>query len=478
MFRVLFSFLLILLLSVLNLDGARAGEIPASSVVTVVSLDSQGQPLRQGLGVIISPECLLLTSLEIFLNSEGGIIKTALGDLHLIEGVVQLDRLQDLALLKVNAEGLVASPVSPKGRLKVAEPLWLPAKPGSKINFQEVTAQAVYPISPRLELLELQLANREVAPGTPVFNQAGEIVGMAHLLTSQPDKEKSSLYFLLLNRSALPSAEKASEALQSFEEASELAQTKSPEEFFWQAIAAMVKHNWALALGKFNDAIKMDKNNPEAYYGRAQARFFEKDYRGAEKDLEKAIKLLPSYGRAYFWLAKTREKLGDKAGEMQAYEMTVKINEDFPEAYFRLGQLAYNDREFDRAAQFFGKAQAGFPEAAKSWWYLGIINQSRQNPLDAVENFKQAIALNPQFFEANLSLGKLFLKAGEQPQEAVKILSQAVQQRPQNGEARLYLALAQLVTWNRGGALENYFVLRDINPRLAARLNHILQQRR
>ncbi|MBW1953366.1 MAG: tetratricopeptide repeat protein [Deltaproteobacteria bacterium] len=478
MLRVIIVFLMFSPLSPLTINCARADNIAGPSIVTVVSLDSQGQPLRQGLGVIIDPRGLILTSLEIFLNSQGGMIKTAKGALHLIEGVVQLDRLQDWVLLKVNAEGLVASSVSKYKAIKPSERVMLPARERSQITFKEVAIKGIYPISPRLALLDLRLSKSDVASGTPLFSQAGEVMGIAHRLNSPPERGKSSLYFLPLNRSQLPPVKKNPEALKSFEEVADLARTKSPEGLFWQGMAAMVRQNWVDAVEKFNEAIKIDKKFPEAYYGRAQARFFQKDYEGAEKDLNKAIKLLPSYARASFWLGKTRQKLGDKAGEILAYERAVKINPHLSEAYFKLGQLAYKTKDFDRARQCFRQAGEGFPEAAQSWWYLGTIARIQGESAEAVENFKKAIALNPQFFEAYLSLGKLLLTVGAQPQEAVEILTEAVQQRPRHGEARLYLALAQWLSWNRGGALEQYFALQDLNPRLAARLHQTLNYSR
>ncbi|MDD3581694.1 MAG: tetratricopeptide repeat protein [Desulfobacca sp.] len=474
--RVIVIPLIIMLLSNLTIKTGKAGGPPGASVVTVVSLDSQGQPLRQGLGVIVEPENLLLSSLEVFLNSGGGVMVTPQETLRLIKGVVYQDRLQDLALLKVEAEGLQPAVIKMPPHIKIAERLWLPVRKDSGIIFKEVKVKGLHTISPRLKLLELEAAEAAGASGTPLFNQAGKLVGVGHQIINHSENGEFRCYYLLFNQSSWPPTEKISEEPLSFPNILEPTSRNSAERCFWQGIAALVAKDWSRADKQFTNALEANPQFPEAYYGRAQTRFFLKDFSGAEKDLNQALKCLPDYDRAYFWLGKTLQKLDRQAEAVMAYEMAVKINPNFPEAHFQLGQLAYQQKEWDRAATFFNQAREGFPQAARTWWYLGTIAQSRHHTAAAITSFKEAIALNPQFFEAYLELGKLLLLDRGQPQEAVKFLSQGVEQRPQNGEARLYLALAQLVIRDRGGALEQYLTLQDLNPRLAARLNQVMQQ--
>lgn len=474
MLRRSLIFLMILPLSLFPRHVVRAAETGLASVVRVVSLDAQGRPLRQGLGVIMAPEGWLLTSGGIFANSQGGLIKTASGRWHLIEGVVQRAPLQGLVFCQVQAEGLTASPVSKSGRIKPAERVWLPIGEHFPVKCSEVEVQGCHPISPRVALLDLKLSQRRVAEGTPVFNQAGEVIGMAHQLSAPSNAGNASVYFLCLNRSQLTHTKGSTAVGQSVAEIADPA--PSPAGLFWQGMAASARRDWADALEKFNAAIKMDKEFPEAYYGRAQTRYFQQDYQAAVQDLEMAIRLLPSYVQAHSWLGRTREKLGEPAAAVQAYETAVKLEPDLPEAHFRLGQLAYAAGDFDQAARHFRQAREGFPDAARSCWYLGTIAQTRGNTAEAVAHFQQAIALNPQFFEAHLSLGKVLLTAAGRPREAVQNLTKAVCQRPQHAEARLYLALAHLVTWNRGGALEQYTTLQDLNPRLASWLGQLMQR--
>ena len=72
--------------------------------------------------------------------------------------------------------------------------------------------------------------------------------------------------------------------------------------------------------------------------------------------------------------------------------------------------------------------------------------------------------------------GRLLLEDLGQPTEAAVLLKEAVRLKPGQGLPRYYLALAYLTSWNRAGAWEQYFALRDISPDLAANLGKTLER--
>ena len=57
-------------------------------------------------------------------------------------------------------------------------------------------------------------------------------------------------------------------------------------------------------------------------------------------------------------------------------------------------------------------------------------------------------------------------------------LKEAVRLEPNNTAARYYLALANHLAWNFGGAWEQYFALQNLSPNLAVQLAAVLEQRR
>ena len=67
----------------LLVSGGIAKE-PAEALVSVVSLDEQGNPWRQGMGILVGREGSVLTSASIMADCRSGVVKTADGALHII----------------------------------------------------------------------------------------------------------------------------------------------------------------------------------------------------------------------------------------------------------------------------------------------------------------------------------------------------------------------------------------------------------
>jgi tetratricopeptide (TPR) repeat protein len=101
---------------------------------------------------------------------------------------------------------------------------------------------------------------------------------------------------------------------------------------------------------------------------------------------------------------------------------------------------------------------------------LAGIAQAQRRWQDALEALNQAIKADPGFFPAYLEEGKLLVRDLGRPQEAVPFLKEAVRLDPRHALARYHLALAHLMCWNPAGVWEQYFILQDLAPELAASL--------
>lgn len=132
--------------------------------------------------------------------------------------------------------------------------------------------------------------------------------------------------------------------------------------------------------------------------------------------------------------------------------------------------MAYKGENLSKAKECLERTKDDHLRGAQSWWYLGNIANKENRTKDALEAFKQAIKLDPEFFQAYLDGGKLFLEVLGQPKEAAELLEKAVRLKPGQGLPRYYLSLAYYISWNRAKAWEQYFALRDLAPDLAANL--------
>jgi len=94
---------------------------------------------------------------------------------------------------------------------------------------------------------------------------------------------------------------------------------------------------------------------------------------------------------------------------------------------------------------------------------LGIVHERRGEHLKAVEQFREAIRLDPAYVAPRILLGASLLALGR-VDEAKAPLEQAVRLAPKEPLARLQLAQAYERGNDPAGAVEQYRVLRELAP--------------
>ena len=442
------------------------------TVVTVVSLDAQAHPGRQGLGVVVGQDGRILTSATLLGPEARAVIKTASGSLHLLEGVLAEDGLHALVEIKVEAQEWEAAAPVPAGKMRAGEKFFLPMRSGQSRVMAETRLVKVLPLSPRLTLLKLEPAGLAVEPGAPLFNGKGQVAGMAHAFSGGA----GALHlFLALNagdfrgfKGRQREAENAAGRVK-----------RPPEEglaSFWEAVAAGSRGAYREAQEKFTAALKAHEPLPEAYYGRGVARYHLGNLKGAAEDLRQANARLPGYALAWLWLGKALEGQKEQQAAQAAYQQAGAADPDLSEVWFHLGELAYLQGSQAKARQYLGRVQDDFEEACRSWWYLGNLDRWASRPEEALKAYQRAIELNRGFFPAYLEGGKVLLLDLGRPQEAMPLLQQGVKLKPDHPLVRYYLALADILTWNSRGAWEQYFALQKIDSDLAASLAKLLEQ--
>ena len=229
------------------------------------------------------------------------------------------------------------------------------------------------PFSPRLTLLKLKPDNLETEPGSPVLNRRGELVGMYHAFTGDPNKSETyGLYLARQREHFLPKNDGKKEAVNW--PAEPLKRFDSPGiKDFWEGVLLSLRREWPETQKKFTAAINQPGVLPEAFFGRGVARYHLGDWDGAEKDLEEATRRLSGYALAFLWLGKARERQGKAAAAAGDYDQAAKLSPDLIEAWFRLGELAYKGGELGKAKECLERAKDDPAQGAKSWWYLGNI---------------------------------------------------------------------------------------------------------
>ena len=208
----------------------------------------------------------------------------------------------------------------------------------------------------------------------------------------------------------------------------------------------IVLGNFSIARAHINTALRKDQYEPYAYYlrGRLYKTMGDTDealsaymtslevnpsyyesyietgliYAAQKNDLAKdyytsAIALKPGSVEAWYNKAMFLQETGyrDKTRYNEAfacYDSILKRDENFVGAYFNKGfiHLEYLQR-YDSASQYFTRAIELYPEYFQAFYNRGLAHESMNKMKLAEQDYRQALALKPDYTEAAKSLSRV-----------------------------------------------------------------------
>ena len=203
--------------------------------------------------------------------------------------------------------------------------------------------------------------------------------------------------------------------------------------------------------------LRRDPDDHESRTGLA-VRYMEVGQVGlAEQELREAIRQAPGYPDAHYNLGSVLQAQGSVRQAISAYRRAIALDPMYSEAHNNLGALLDTTGDRANAMAHYRLAVQFGPREAAAHYNLGIALMARRQPdepvTEAVEAFRQAVALDPDYPEARASLGAALLVEGD-PAGAIAQYERAVELAP--GAPRALVELA----WLRATAPESD--LRDV----------------
>jgi len=185
---------------------------------------------------------------------------------------------------------------------------------------------------------------------------------------------------------------------------------------FMLAEASAREENWDEAATQFRKSLELNPDFDEAMTGLARALYFSADYAGARAWAQNALKQNPRNYRAWYELGIIETK-SDRAAASSDFETALAIQGNFAPLHRELGMLQFHDRKYREAAPHLAKAIELGLKSAELYNFLGICNSQTGKLNMALDNYKQAIALDPNLAEAHLNLAYAYQQL-KQPQAA------------------------------------------------------------
>jgi tetratricopeptide (TPR) repeat protein len=137
------------------------------------------------------------------------------------------------------------------------------------------------------------------------------------------------------------------------------------------------------------------------------------DLIAARKYVNEAILLKSNYADAHFLLAQIEVIEGNLSNAIVSLETTIVLSPNNPGLLFQLGLLKYNDSDWNGAIEAFAQAINIVPEYANAKYFLGLALDRVGNREEAVKQFEDLMATNPDNTEIDLILTNL--KNNEDP---------------------------------------------------------------
>ena len=263
------------------------------------------------------------------------------------------------------------------------------------------------------------------------------------------------------------------------------------------ALVLALKNDWDAAEASLEKAFAVEPNNPGIFVVAGSIHGLKGERDKAIEDYERAVALNPkqldahdNLGRAYLNkenAAKALVHFGEilqhmpdsPAGQLgvclaftlagdldHAKTSCMRAREVDPQVAVRLRQEAYRLTQKDQLKPALLRAQAAVfaaPNDAGTWVLYGALLHEAKRKTEAVEKYKQALSIDPDYAPARNNLGHLLRNQGR-TDEAIAELKEAVRLKPDYALAYHNLGEAYLDKRNFPSALESFQQAIRIQP--------------
>ena len=198
------------------------------------------------------------------------------------------------------------------------------------------------------------------------------------------------------------------------------------------AVISAVSGDNAAAIEKLKQAIALVPTHFDANFSLGRAYFGSGDLINAIASFRTALNQQPQNIKAKFFLATALERNGDTTAALNTYRELIKIAPNVAEGYLGLGVL--------------------------------LVKTEGATSSEGFKSLQKAVAINPNLYEAQVTLGKLFLQQSK-PDEALIHLQKAVKLLPDNPEPHYQLLQVFRRLGNKSEAEAELLIIKEIHEK-------------
>ncbi len=179
----------------------------------------------------------------------------------------------------------------------------------------------------------------------------------------------------------------------------------------------------------YSICIALDRQIPEAWFMRGELRYLQKHFELAETDLSEALALRPGHLASRLNRALNRKELKQYAGALDDVEHVHGEGYRSVRTMRLLAALHRALGDYAQARDAESEAKAIDPVTELDFIEHGLL-VVKENPEQAMEDFRKAIVINPQTLLGYQNLASVLASLGK-TEEAIEVMDQLIRRHPQ-----------------------------------------------
>ena len=438
-------------------------EVTASTVLLVMN-DSNNNPISMGSGFFVHPNTIATNYHVIEGAAQGTANLVGMPTKYTIDGVLAIDKDNDLALLKVTTSSGIKPLclIDDSDTVKIGETVFVVGNPK---GLEGTLSDGIISSLRTLECKKRLQMTAPISPGSsggPVLNRKGEVIGIAVGFNQALDAQNLNFAIpanylkKLLDPLGLATPLSEQEQSRSAKKYNRQGNVKFKQGDYVGAIedydkAIQLKPDYAeaynnrglmkhelgehgAALSDLNNAIQLKPNLSVAYNNRGLAKQALGELHSAITDYDKAIQLKDNDAVVYNSRGSAKRALGDHFAALADHDKAIQLKPDYAEAYNERGYTRHELGEHEAALADHDKAIHLKPDFAVAYNNRGFVKYELGDHFAALANYDTAIQLKPDYPNSynNRGLVKIHLN---QHGAAIADYDKAIQLKPDYADA-------------------------------------------
>jgi len=458
------------------------------AVGVLVTFDADGDPISQGTAFFVRADGVALTCWHVLEGAASASIGMESGASFPVEGILASDPVRDLALFKVAGKGLPCVPLGESSTLRPGQRVVaITAPQGLENTIADGLVSAVRDL-PSGSVVQVSVPLSPGSSGGPIFDLSGRVVAVAAAVLT----EGQALNFAIPINAAKPLLAKPGTLtpLAPAEQPADLEdwlrqRPTSPSEaaaydLWLQGRDANLSCRYEEAVGHLRAGLVLDPSLYQAHcclgntYGELGR------YEEAIAAFREAIRLKPDYAEAHYNLWVTYGKLSitygkwDHPEEMsQAFNQSIRLKPDLMRGDYGIGFAYCKVGRYQQEMEASKQAIRLKPDDAEAHYNLGVAYGHLCRWREEAAAYREAIRLKPDYAEAYYNLGVAYGHLCRRREEAAAY-REAIRLKPDDVMAHYMLAMAYHYLGDRAAALDEYRLLKDLDPVAAEVLSALL----